>query len=118
MGEEGLKPETIEKPKLEWGPDLGQMSWNEAQVKIAELNANLAEGEKPWRLPTVEELETEFKKTNSTPFGFRPDAYWSGDSVPDHDDYAEYVEMKGINFVDINHKTATRVSVRLVRDAA
>ena len=31
-----------EGQKLEWGPDLGQMSWNDAQEKIAELNAKLA----------------------------------------------------------------------------
>jgi len=45
-----------EGQKLEWGPDLGEMSWNDTQERIKQLNTNLAEGEKLWRLPTHEEL--------------------------------------------------------------
>jgi len=69
--------ENIESSKLEWGPELGQMSWNDAQEKITELNAKLAEGEKPWRLPTKDELETKFKKGGPSITGFQKDFYWS-----------------------------------------
>jgi hypothetical protein len=50
-----------EGQKLEWGPELGRMSWYDAKNKIAELNAVLSEGDKSWRLPTKVELIAEFE---------------------------------------------------------
>ena len=49
---------------FEWGPELGDMSWSDAQEKIAELNKTLKEGEKLWRLPTKEEWEEVLKPFN------------------------------------------------------
>lgn len=72
-------PENVEASKLEWGQELGPLSYNEANKKIEELNTKLAEGEKTWRLPSKEELLAEFRKTNSTPVGFQNGFYWSGD---------------------------------------
>ena len=69
--------ENIESSKLEWGPELGPMSWYDAQKKIIKLNKSLPEGEKPWRLPTENELVAEFNKTGETPNGFKKDCYWS-----------------------------------------
>jgi hypothetical protein len=69
-----------EELKLEWGPELGEMSWSDAQSKITELNSKLTEGEKTWRLPTNDELIAEFKKTGSTPDGFQGDNFWSSTS--------------------------------------
>ena len=69
--------ENIEKSPLEWGSDLGFMSWDDAQIKIAELNVNLTEGENKWRLPTKDELLDEFNKTGSIPSGFKPTVYMS-----------------------------------------
>jgi hypothetical protein len=83
--------ENIESQKLEWGPDLDEMSWYDAQKKIAELNEGLEKGEKPWRLPTIGELKAEYKKTNSTPPGFHgilnktTVRYWSCTSKPGED---------------------------------
>ena len=63
-----IADENIESSKLEWGPELGQMSWDNAQTKIAELNSGLAEGEKPWRLPTADEFKVEHGKNDSIVF--------------------------------------------------
>jgi hypothetical protein len=46
---------------LEWGPELGKMSWYKAQEKVVELNKTLKEGEKSWRLPTRQDWEDVFK---------------------------------------------------------
>ena len=89
--EEGA--ESIESSKLEWGPDLGQLSWNTAQVKIEKLNKDLKKGEKPWRLPTKDELVAEFNKAGKTPAGFERRYYWSGTTRPQDSDYAYYVSM-------------------------
>jgi hypothetical protein len=75
--------ENIESSKLEWGADLGEMSWYTGEEEIAKLNGNLSEEEKKWRFPTVEELQAEFKKTNSKPAGFESENYWSGATDPD-----------------------------------
>ena len=106
-----------EGQKLEWGPELGKMSWNDAQVKIAELNAGLAEGEKPWRLPTKDELVAEFNKTRSTPAGLQRESYWSGTTYPDGLGYAYGVSM-GSGDVNYGYKEDRGSLVRLVRDAA
>jgi hypothetical protein len=85
--------ENIESSKLEWGPDLGEMSWDDAQTKIAELNKGLAEGEKPWRLPTKDELVARFEKTNSTPTDEK--YYWSSTTQPDNKDNYMVSTRKG-----------------------
>ncbi|MEI6191447.1 MAG: DUF1566 domain-containing protein [bacterium] len=88
-----------EGQKLEWGPDLGRMSWNEVQVKITDLNSKLAEGEKNWRLPTRDELCNMFDmfdKTGSTPAGFSPrGVYWSDTVDPVSPDFAYSVRPAG-----------------------
>jgi hypothetical protein len=89
-----LIPENIEaEPKLEWGPQLREMSWGYAQDKIMQLNSKLAEGEKQWRLPTADELKAKFKKTGSTPAGFYSDYYWSSTTSPVDSSIAYYVNM-------------------------
>ena len=75
-----------EELKLEWGPELGKMFWSGVQEKLAELNKNLEKGEKPWRLPTVDELVAEFKKTGKTPDGFQSNYYWSSTA---HENYSD-----------------------------
>jgi len=55
-------PENIEGDlSFEWGPELGRMSWDEAQEKITELNNSLKEGEESWRLPAKEEWDQVLK---------------------------------------------------------
>ncbi len=61
-----------EGQKLEWGQRaLGFMSYFNAVDRCAEINSKLAEGEKPWRLPTQDELLTRLKET-----GFPKDRYY------------------------------------------
>jgi hypothetical protein len=106
--------ENIESSKLEWGPDLGEMSWYDAQTKIAELNSTLPEGEKPWRLPTKDELVAEFKKTGSTPADFQRGAYWSETTLlPDRPNVAFFVSVEGIVYNDT--KGYPHVLARCVR---
>jgi len=111
---EGL--ETIEKPKLEWGPELGEMSWNDAQKKVEELNESLAEGEKKWRLPTKDELATEFRKTNSIPTGFQSSHYWSSTMYPGFRNSAYTIHMAD-GSMNHDEKEYKYTLVRLVRDA-
>ena len=107
---------TPEASKLEWGPELGQISWDDAQEKIVELNAKLAEGEKPWRLPTKDELVAEFEKTGSTPIGFQSGSYWSNTTHLGGDSEHAYVVYTGSNTLgDGNKVRTTNGRVRLVR---
>ena len=41
-----------EGQKLEWGPELGKMTWKEAKIKLLNLNVVLTPGSKLWRFPT------------------------------------------------------------------
>ena len=89
-----VENENIKSSKLDWGPVLRYMSWNDAQVKITELNKDLAEGEKKWRLPTLDELLDEFKKTGKTPVGFEENYYcWSGSDYKDGPQDAYLINM-------------------------
>lgn len=108
-----------EGQKLEWGPELGRMSWDDAQVKITELNASLTGGEKQWRLPTVNELVGEFKKTNSTPAGFEiyNGYYWSNNKDLGEDSGNRYSVFMCNGTFDYATKDGLNL-VRLVRDAA
>jgi len=79
-----------EGAKLEWGQDLGQMSWNQAQEKSKELNSKLSKEEKKWRLPNLDELAAKLNETGSTPDGFQPHSYWTSeedDDIPEYDIY-------------------------------
>ena len=42
----------VEGQKLEWGPELGKMSWGQAKMELLNLNVVLTPGSKLWRLPT------------------------------------------------------------------
>ena len=101
---------TPEASKLEWGPELDLMSWVTAVIKIDELNKDLSKEEKPWRLPTSDELQAEVGKTDSIPTGFQGDFYLSdttkGDSVC-------VVNMDG-GYMTYKRK-GDQVRVRLVR---
>ena len=110
-------PENIEAtPKLEWGPDLGSVFLSKAQTEIQKLNASLDEGEKPWRLPTKDELVAEYKKIDNTPIGFQRNYYWSG-TTPPHDIDAVYIVDMNNCCVDAGNKVVHNYA-RLVRDAA
>lgn len=47
-GEEPTKIIEIDGKKFEVGPNLGEMSWDDMNEKVVELNKTLKEGEKPW----------------------------------------------------------------------
>ena len=111
-----------EEYKIEWGLELGDMSWNDAQARIVELNTRLTEEEKQWRLPTRDELLAKFKETNSTPAGFESEYYWSG-TTSNQFDYANVIDMsdrsqKMNDGVGVRNKGDAGTRVRLVRDIA
>jgi hypothetical protein len=116
---ERLKNENVDISKLEWGIDLGRISWNDAQAKIAELNKNLAEEEKLWRLPTRYELVAEFKKTGSTPAGFEDRYYWSNNTGPSFPESIFEVYMATGTVIEGNKNVKTESNspcARLVRN--
>jgi hypothetical protein len=103
MGTENIQ-ENIEKPKIEWGPELGNAdySWKK---RLIELNSKLKKGEKPWRLPTESEI---LDKYNDYPEGNfflstgerpKPLGIWAGRDIPN-------IGFEG------NHK----IYIHLVRD--
>jgi len=53
--------ENIEGSKLEWGPEFGPCSWDEARDYLAELNVRLT-GKEQWRMPSKEDLLNAFNK--------------------------------------------------------
>ncbi len=117
-----LAPENIERLKLEWGPDLGPMSWRVAKTKATELNKKLRKGEKQWRLPTTDELlaKAKFDKAGSkTPFSFREDLYYWAKTDPESNNWTFSVNMdKG--FIHGcgstgNQTDGITINVRLVR---
>ena len=116
-------PENIEAvPKLEWGQKIGPISQYTGIDEITKLNESLPEGEKKWRLPTIEELVAEFKKTGSTPTGFQGELYegefyWSGTTHPSFSDHAYLVYMGNGSVYHFNKDDADYY-VRPVRDVA
>lgn len=79
------REENIEASGLEWGPSSeARVGYAHAEELINKTNASLAGDEKPWRLPSAEDLIKEFQKIDSTPDGFKGDAYWTSFSFPDH----------------------------------
>lgn len=120
-GKSEISPEqnSIEKaPKLEWGQELGNISWNDAQEKIEELNSNLKEGEKEWRLPTAGELFREFEKHKiKPPRGFNKVLYiyWSSSFTPQTN--RQFIETFNMKTGASGHGERHNLfSVRLVRD--
>lgn len=61
---------------LEWGPDEGKMTWDDA-VKLA---ASKGDG---WRLPTVVELVSQYDYDNhrEQPAPWQPVVYWSSQKL-------------------------------------
>jgi hypothetical protein len=57
INEKPIKTIEIGGVKLELGPDLDKILWNEKAARLEELNDKLKEGEKFWRLPTPEEFK-------------------------------------------------------------
>ena len=115
------KAESIESSKLEWGPDLGTMSWRQAKVEIKKLNKGLKWGEKKWRLPEKDELVAVFEKKRSALADFNDrftSEYWSGNTeynaaTGSRDAYT--VNMHNGDVSDYNKENDMHVSVRLVR---
>jgi len=108
-----------EGQKLEWGTDLGRMSLSMARDEIYEINMGLKSGEKKWRLPTKDELVTEFNKIRSTPPGFQSGYYWSSTTDPNDPGYKYYDVDMGDGFGEgSNYESIEANRVRLVRDVA
>lgn len=113
--------ENIESSKLEWGPELGAMSWNKAKTEIDNLNKKLGEDEKPWRLPTKDELLVKCNKTGSPPPGFQSDFYWSStishgsDKLSYGHDNLVYIVSMNYGHVNLYHKDNPSYHVRCVR---
>ena len=121
-----------EGQKLEWGPELGGMSWDDAWKKVVELNNGLLEREKKWRVPFSSELVAEFRKNNSTPVGFSPVNYWAAEMDPNqdvghdvtipgldgyiHHSYSRTVNMENGNDGTVSERTINH-KVRFVRDS-
>lgn len=92
--------------KLEWGPDEGKMTWEEA-VKLA---ASKGGG---WRLPTVAELVSQYDYDTNRP----KDAGWSGwywSSSPLGDIYAWFVDFVN-GYVNYYHRNS-EYGVRCVHE--
>ncbi len=53
---------------IEWAVEMGAMTWTEVEEKLEELNSQLKEGEKSWRLPTKSELAEAFSGENLVDF--------------------------------------------------
>lgn len=66
--------ENVEVSKLEWGPDLGEVNWEEALKKLEQLNAGLVEGEFEWRFPSEYDWLDKFKTPDLG--GLNPDTYY------------------------------------------
>ena len=115
--------ENIESSTLEWGPELGKMSWDEAQAKIEELNKNLVEGEKPWRLPESDEIAGgfNFEKRKVVPTDFKDEYYFTFHPPTQRDPKYNYGAPDDYAAVDmsdgarISVLTSSRCYVRLVR---
>ena len=106
-----------EGQKLEWGVEIGKVDWSSAREKISELNTGLSEGQKPWRLPTAEEILSAID--NGVPFktfeqGFN--YYWTSEDTDDSS-FAFVVETDSRKKVGYG-KAQPNNNVRPVRDTA
>ena len=75
-GEEPTKVIEIGGKKFEMGPNLGELTWNDMNEKVTELNQTLKEGEKPWRILTANECGEVVKLIKFI---------WSMEGIPDSD---------------------------------
>jgi hypothetical protein len=105
--------------KLEWGKAFDSKTSYVMHGWIEDVNREskiLEPGKKPWKLPTVDELVSEFKKTGSRPDGFNGGIYWSSDG--------NYNEVFGVDMDDgstgwvMSRGNDSQGQWRLVRDAA
>jgi len=110
-----------EGQELEWGPELqGSISYGTAQEEITELNTGLSEGEKPWRLPTKDELLAKSElmlKSGSRFSSLGGDEYWSSTVDPIEPDYVYFVNMY-TGHVNSNSKAYPGYRACVVRDVA
>lgn len=91
---------------LEWGPDEGNMTWDEA----VELAASKGGG---WRLPTVDELVSQYDYDNGKPAeGFGRTVYWS--SSPSGSNGAWLVRFDGGDVDNVHRRSV--LGVRFVRE--
>ena len=95
--------ETAESPVLEYGIELGEngcMTWSKALEEVAKLNEKLNKGEKPWRLPTAQEL-IDARKSNIPGFHESETSnYWSSEEFDNNMAYG--VNMKHGNGFALN----------------
>jgi len=70
----GVETENIEVLELEWSLELGEMTCPKVAGEIEQLNKNLKEVEKRWRLPTIHELQVKFGRNFLD--------YWSKENYP------------------------------------
>ena len=110
--------ESVEASELEWGPELpltyDKAYWKDTIHTIDILNKNLKLGEKPWRLPSRDELITEFNKTAKTPSNFNGD-YWSETTDPGDAEHTSIVNMNSGISLAVSKNTGTQAHFRLVR---
>ncbi len=105
---EPKKPEEFSTPEFPFdlGPEFPEpMTKFEAEEEIEKLNKTLGRNEKPWRLPTLAELNKIFEpiekaeegeeslekrvsifKDIKTKYDFKDDDYWASDELP-NDEY-------------------------------
>ena len=107
---------TPEVSKLEWGPTLGFMSWDDAQEKITKLNSKLTRGEQRWRLPTKDELLLARENLISQSGSQGP--FWSSTLNPDSYNAAYTVDIYNGTAHTYLKDDSTNFDARLVRDAA
>jgi hypothetical protein len=110
--------ESVEKTQLEWGPEFGQISLEDAKNKIEELNKDMTEGERKWRFPTEEELKIALGKQFyvRTSEGFKSDInYWFSD-VNKPQGYAWYgSDLMGVDSFDHVFDKKNKFLLRCVR---
>lgn len=99
-----------EGQNLEWGQDFAPMTFIDVEEKLKELNDNLLEGERVWRLPTKDELVS--LRDAKAPNVF----YWSGD----HGDSGGTYICVNLHSGETNHGDTifSEHNVRFVRDSA
>lgn len=91
---------------VEWGPDLGFMSWHQAQDRLNELNKNLPP-DKRWRLPSPGRLKTVFAQKEEEFSSFEKKPYWSS-----------RVDKELIIAVDFGHHHGDRVWMEKIYPSA
>jgi hypothetical protein len=123
--EKGIYQIEINGEKLELGPTLGPMAWNEIPEKIDELNKSLKKDEKPWRVLTKEEFERMWEKVgkmrnegsllkeNIESLGFKyNELYWSSSNYSSAKAWC--TSLSSILYNTCEHKSE-HYSVRCIR---